>query len=146
MQTSTSDDKKPRIRSRKSSTKLADDVPTTKQTKVRRQRQAHSLVEKRYREQLNAKIQELHRTLQRAQFGNTSQPSLEQDDDPEADDDDRASLKVKKAAVLEEAMNYVHSTEMELRRKDEEIEKLKERVTLMENWIRTAGMGQQNMM
>jgi len=68
------------------------------------------------------------------------------DDDDDADDLDSRSSKVKKSDVLIEAMNYVHSVEVELRRKDEEITQLNDRIKMMENWMRTGSMGQRGMM
>lgn len=68
------------------------------------------------------------------------------DDDDDADDLDSRSSKVKKSDVLIEAMNYVHSVEVELRRKDEEIAQLNDRIKMMENWMRTGSMGQRGMM
>ncbi|KAK5943146.1 hypothetical protein PMZ80_004152 [Knufia obscura] len=156
LQTPPADDEKVKAtRTRRTITKSAttDDVPLSKQTKKSRARQAHSLVERKYRENLNAKIQELHVTLQKTHFGkpcshtssrhHTHSPDEDEDD---ADDLDSRSSKVKKSDVLIEAMNYVHSTEMELRRKDEEISQLHDRIKMMETWMRTGSMGQRGMM
>ena len=70
-----------------------------------------------------------------------------EDDEDDAEDVDGRSSKIKKSDVLIEAMNYVHSVEIELRRKDEEINQLTDRIKMMENWMRTGSMvGQRNMM
>jgi len=150
--TITETDKKSRARGRppankgtNSSSEVKDETPVGKQAKKSRARQAHSLVERKYRENLNAKIQELHQTLQRVQSGKsgvqcTASHSRTDDEDGENDDMDRASLRVKKSDVLIEAMNYVHTTELEMRRKDEEIQKLNDRIKLMESWIQNGAI------
>lgn len=92
---------------------------------------------------------ELYQTLKRAQLNPTgSQTHLPQDGDLDADDmdDEQAAAKVKKSDVLVAAMSYVQNTQAELRRKDEEIERLNERIQLMENWIRSSQSGHQHMM
>jgi len=153
---SVEEEKKVRVTRTRRTAKSAttDEVPLSKQTKKTRARQAHSLVERKYRENLNAKIQELHQTLQKTQFGkpcshvSSSRGNVNSmdDDDDDADDLDSRSSKVKKSDVLIEAMNYVHSVEVELRRKDEEITQLNDRIKMMENWMRTGSMGQRGMM
>ncbi|KAK5090617.1 hypothetical protein LTR05_000792 [Lithohypha guttulata] len=137
------DDKKGRVRARKSSTKLTsgtkDEPSTSKQTKKSRQRVAHSLVEKKYRENLNAKIMELYSTLKRAQHG------IDQTDEADIDDmdDDRAP---KKSEVLVLAMSWIQTAESDLRRKDAEIERLNERLKMMEGWMRSSGVTQRMVM
>jgi len=151
----TDDDKKVRVTRTRRSTKSAttDEMPLNKQTKKTRARQAHSLVERKYRENLNAKIQELHQTLQKTHYGKTCSHTSSRnhtqspdDDDDDLDDMDSRSSKVKKSDVLIEAMNYVHTTENELRRKDGEIQQLNDRIAMMESWMRTGTIGQRNMM
>lgn len=123
--------------SKNSTSSIKDD---SKQVRKSRARQAHSQVERRYRENLNAKIQDLHRTLQTAQHRkpDTTQRIEEHEDDSDEEDQEpeKTSSKVKKSDVLVEAISYVQTTELEMRRKDEEIERLNEKVKLMENWIR----------
>lgn len=151
------DAKRPQPKPRRSTTKvntsdIKDETPITKQTKKTRARQAHSLVERKYRENLNAKIQELHQLLQRTHLNRSNQQDVNRssiqthhhhhhDDVTDQDDcddnaDDRASSKVKKSDVLIEAMNYVHSTEAEMVRMRDEIRQLNDRIQMMENWMR----------
>lgn len=153
------EDKKASLRARRSSagrstTEPKQDASVSKQSKKSRARQAHSLVERKYRENLNAKIQELHQTLQKVQSHHSPVPlrtaslhargpAVVGDDDADIEEDDMLEptpAKVKKSDVLVEAMNYVHATESEMRRKDEEIERLNERVKMMESWIRNGPM------
>jgi hypothetical protein len=50
--------------------------------------------------------------------------------------DTEKSYKVKKSDVLVEAMDYVHATERELHRMQEEITQLKSHIRTMEGWMR----------
>lgn len=169
---------KPQPKPRRSTTKLINNntttesikeeaAPPTKQTnKKTRARQAHSLVERKYRENLNAKIQELHQLLHKTHLSKSttitnnqhqqdprrSSSSLhyQNDDiptdvDPDTYDPDdvsgisnsnSSSLKVKKSDVLTEAMSYVHSSEAEMARMRDEIRRLNDRIAMMENWMR----------
>ena len=67
------------------------------------------------------------------------------DEDDDDDDEDRSSTKVKKSDVLIEAMNYVHAAESEMRRKDDEIQKLNDRVKMMEKWFQNGPLDLRNM-
>jgi len=185
----TEDTKKPQPKPRRSTTKLSNNntnptdlikeetqPPLKQTTKKTRARQAHSLVERKYRENLNAKIQELHQLLHSRttthlsksttvttqhqdprrsssslHYQNTNNDDIISTDiDPDSYDPDdvingngsssgTGSLKVKKSDVLIEAMNYVHSTEAEMARMREEIRRLNERISMMENWMRKGG-------
>lgn len=63
--------------------------------------------------------------------------------------DTEKSYKVKKSDVLVEAMDYVHATERELHRMQEEINQLKSHIRTIEGWVRpehmNARMVQHNM-
>ncbi|KAJ9607656.1 hypothetical protein H2200_007734 [Cladophialophora chaetospira] len=96
-----------------------------------RAKQAHSLVERKYRENLNAKITQLHSTLQNSHYG----PRIGEDGN-EQRDDLPASSKVRKSDVLTEAMNYVNQTEVEMRHMENEIVRLAERVRVLEKLVR----------
>lgn len=125
-----------------------EDGTSLKQTKKTRARQAHSLVERKYREGLNNRINQLFELLQQARASRSGLPpqtSGVQDEDADTDDDTQSrtsSLKVKKSDVLIEAMNYVHATQRELKQKDEQIQQLQERIKMMENWIRGGSSSQ----
>ncbi|EXJ71444.1 uncharacterized protein A1O5_05252 [Cladophialophora psammophila CBS 110553] len=117
-----------------------DEQMTTKSTAPskadakQRAKQAHSLVERKYRENLNAKISQLHNTLQASHYG----PKV--GDDGEAEAANSASglppPKVRKSDVLTEAMNYVNQTEVEMRHMENEIHRLTERVRVLEKLVR----------
>ncbi|KIW13414.1 hypothetical protein PV08_08602 [Exophiala spinifera] len=96
-----------------------------------RAKQAHSLVERKYRENLNAKIAQLHNTLQSSHYG----PRANEDGDSDAPAAVPAN-KVRKSDVLTEAMNYVNQTEVEMRHMENEIQRLGERVRVLEKLVR----------
>ncbi|KAI1616217.1 hypothetical protein EDD36DRAFT_415121 [Exophiala viscosa] len=96
-----------------------------------RAKQAHSLVERKYRENLNAKIAQLHVTLQSTHYG----PKNGEADEEEAPAPVPAN-KVRKSDVLTEAMNYVNQTEVEMRHMDNEIQRLSDRVRALEKLVR----------
>ncbi|KAL6251233.1 hypothetical protein RBB50_001441 [Rhinocladiella similis] len=96
-----------------------------------RAKQAHSLVERKYRENLNAKIAQLHTTLQSSHYG----PKANEDGDSDVPTAVPAN-KVRKSDVLTEAMNYVNQTEVEMRHMENEIQRLGERVRVLEKLVR----------
>lgn len=96
-----------------------------------RAKQAHSLVERKYRENLNAKIAQLHNTLQATHYG----PKNGEEGDSDVPSAVPAS-KVRKSDVLTEAMNYVNQTEVEMRHMDNEIQRLSDRVRALEKLVR----------
>ncbi|ETI21819.1 hypothetical protein G647_05888 [Cladophialophora carrionii CBS 160.54] len=114
--------------------------PTTKSTAPskadakQRAKQAHSLVERKYRENLNAKITQLHSTLQNSHYG----PRVGEDGEREDMVSNHAlpAAKVRKSDVLTEAMNYVNQTEVEMRHMENEIHRLSERVRVLEKLVR----------
>jgi len=119
---------------------------TKKQTKKRQARQAHSLVERRYRDNLNINFQTLHYTLQKADTVKTATEVLylhsrnsSQDDESKQDDTDKvdqASSRLKKSDILIEAMNYIEVTEIGQRRRDKKIQELKSRIKMMETLLK----------
>ncbi|EXJ59225.1 hypothetical protein A1O7_06657 [Cladophialophora yegresii CBS 114405] len=100
-----------------------------------RAKQAHSLVERKYRENLNAKIMQLHSTLQNSHYG----PRVGEDgehEDSMVSNNGPPAAKVRKSDVLTEAMNYVNQTEVEMRHMENEIYRLSERVRVLEKLVR----------
>jgi hypothetical protein len=96
-------------------------------------RKAHSLVERRYRENLNGSITKLHQTLlSTKRFGHTAP---EDQDDP-SDEQQQPSSKLRKSDIMLQAVDYVHQTEVELRHMTDEIELLTTRVKQLERLIK----------
>jgi hypothetical protein len=90
-------------------------------------KKAHSLAEKRYRENLNAKTAELHRALQGVQM------FPERDSDNTSDvKRDRGSSQARKIEVLTGAIDYVHQSQLELRHMTDDINRLTARVKALE--------------
>lgn len=100
-----------------------------------RAKQAHSLVERKYRENLNAKIAQLHNTLQSSHYG-PKVAENDDSDDPNSNVTPTNASKVRKSDVLTEAMNYVNQTEVEMRHMETEINRLSERVRVLEKLVR----------
>ena len=116
-----------------------------KQTKKRQARQAHSLVERRYRDNLNVQFQALHYTLQKADIVEAATEVLylhsrnsSQDDESKLDNTDevdQAPSRLKKSDILIEAMNYIQATEIGQTRRDKKIQELTSRMKMMETLL-----------
>lgn len=85
-------------------------------------KKAHSAVERRYRENLNSKILDLHRTLLATEFGSRSS---DVEDVKPLDLGNEEWSKIRKSDVLVNAMTYVHQSEIEMRHMSEEIRRLR---------------------
>jgi hypothetical protein len=85
-------------------------------------KRAHSAVERRYRENLNSKITDLHRTLLATEFGSWSS-NVEDVKLLDLKKDEWG--KIRKSDVLVNAMAYVHQSEIEMRHMSEEIRRLR---------------------
>ena len=96
-------------------------------------KKAHSLVERRYRENLNGNIAQLHLALLKTKRVCDGTPE-DQDDDWE--EPRQALSKVRKSDVMLEAVDYVHQTEVELRHMANEIEVLTARVRQLEKLVK----------
>jgi hypothetical protein len=111
------------------------DPPLSKSDAKQRAKQAHSLVEKKYRENLNAQISLLHTTLVNSRYGPRfigSDATNETDGHPNTN----INANPKKSDVLGEALDYVNHTEVEMRHMEAEILRLTERVQMLEKLVR----------
>jgi hypothetical protein len=97
---------------RKRSCNLSED----KATSQIQAKKAHSAVERRYRENLNSKIMDLHHTLLATEFGSWSSG---------VENIKEEWGKTRKSDVLVNAMTYVHQSEIEMRHMSEEIRQLR---------------------
>ncbi len=101
-----------------------------------RAKAAHSLVEKKYRENLNTQLAMLHTTIQNAYYGpRRAEAEPEFDFDTEIDPYSlpvNGSTKFRKSEVLSDAMNYINQTEVEMRHMENEIQRLTDRVRTLE--------------
>ncbi|RMZ90845.1 hypothetical protein DV736_g1932, partial [Chaetothyriales sp. CBS 134916] len=109
-----------------------------------RAKQAHSLVEKKYRENLNAKLLQLHDTLRVAQYGPKRYRDLENDNDSDEFASNNNSTntnassngKFRKGEVLDDALDYVNQTEVEMRHMENEIHRLADLVGILERRLK----------
>jgi hypothetical protein len=161
MSSSSSEDRKPTLPATRrppstSRTTTTDRGPITKLDKKQRAKQAHSLVEKKYRENLNTKLSTLYTTLQNAQYGprrftdpenNSSDVDFVDDDaydgggGPQSQTqnskrDAGLPAKFRKSEVLDDAMAYVNQTEVEMRHMEAELARLGERVRSLEKLVK----------
>lgn len=97
-----------------------------------RAKQAHSVVERRYRDNLNGKIMQLHRALVTTDAFSRSTGLPNQDF--YASREHRG--KVRKSDVMTDAMNYVHQSEVEIRHMTDEIARLSDRVVALEKLVK----------
>ncbi|KAJ9618593.1 uncharacterized protein PV06_00746 [Exophiala oligosperma] len=97
-----------------------------------RAKQAHSVVERRYRDNLNGKITQLHRALVATEATSrlTGMPSQ----DFYSSREHRG--KVRKSDVMTDAMNYIHQSEVEIRHMTDEVARLNERVRTLEKLVK----------
>jgi hypothetical protein len=86
-----------------------------------RAKQAHSVVERRYRENLNGKIMDLHRTLLATEFSSW----FSGDENVKLLDLKEEWSKIRKSDVLVNAMTYIHQSEIQMRHMSEEIRRLR---------------------
>jgi Helix-loop-helix DNA-binding domain len=92
-------------------------------------KKAHSLVERRYRENLNSNITQLHLTLMKTKRMGSNRPS---DQHENSEEQQQGSPRMCKSDIMLEAVAYVHQTEVELRHMANEIELLTTRVRQLE--------------
>ena len=112
----------------------ANELPShnkkSSQTKQNNAKQAHSLVEKRYRENLNTKIVELQKALS---------SSFDAPPSPE-------SSQVKKSEVLQIAIDYVNQSQLEMRHMTDDVNRLNARVKQLEKLVKCEDCGLSNVL
>ncbi|KIW65179.1 hypothetical protein PV04_07460 [Phialophora macrospora] len=126
--------KKPRKRGRKPSVDNDEEAQA-------RAKQAHSIVERRYRDNLNGKIMQLQRTLSSiaANPNRAADYFLEGDEISQQQQQKQHSdqrTRIRKSDVMTDAVNYVHQSEVQMRHMENEISRLTERVRTLEKLVR----------
>lgn len=91
----------------------------------------HSLVERRYRERLNKKLEELGDSLRQVQL-----PLSSEETSRSSRTTSEGHSKRKKSDVLSDAMSYIHTSEVEMRHLTNEVTYLNERVKLLEKRVK----------
>ena len=113
----------------------AKDKAQSRVTAKQRAKAAHSLVEKKYRENLNTQLAMLHTTIKNAYYGPQRAGDVHPEFEFDAEDDPcsrSTNAKFRKSEVLSDAMNYVNQTEVEMRHMENEVQRLSERVRMLE--------------
>jgi len=104
-------------------TKVVQDDDDDDDAALQKAKQAHSVIERRYRDNLNGKLVQLHHLLSEVSApgiltrGSIGSSFLAQ----------QPHGKLRKPEILNNAIHYVHQTEVELRHMSDEIDRLKER-------------------
>jgi len=99
---------------------------------ARAAKSSHSLVERKYRENLNSRISDLHRTLLATEGGGSDPDGTS----PTGTSPTELSPKVKKGDVLSDAMKYVKQAEVQKRNMSDEIQFLRSRVRMLEKLVK----------
>lgn len=92
-------------------------------------RSSHSIVERKYRDNLNTRITELDQTLYDIRYPDRQSSKLDTNEHPQ---------KMSKAEVLNEAMRYVRQAELDRKSRMKEIDFLRLRVTGLEKLVNCA--------
>ncbi|OQV10371.1 Helix-loop-helix DNA-binding domain-containing protein [Cladophialophora immunda] len=92
---------------------------------------AHSMIERRYRDNLNRKMMQLHRDLLAAETSPTS-PASEFNTSPTGP---TLSGRVRKSDIMSRAINYIHQSEVEIRHLDDEIKRLQDQVGIFQKLV-----------
>jgi hypothetical protein len=129
--TSTMEDPVNQMESTKTNT--LNDEPDSKTRAARRSKQAHSLVERKYRENINSKIAQLNRELQRAHAASEGGGAKSNHDKNTSQE---LSNQARKGGVLADAISYINQTEVEMRHMADEIKFLKKRVADLEKLVK----------
>ncbi|EXJ68158.1 uncharacterized protein A1O5_08773 [Cladophialophora psammophila CBS 110553] len=92
---------------------------------------AHSVIERRYRDNLNGKMMQLHRVLLAAETSPTS-PASQFNTSPTSP---TLSGRVRKSDIMSRAINYIHQSEVEIRHLDDEIKRLQDQVGIFQKLV-----------
>ncbi|KIW93636.1 uncharacterized protein Z519_06241 [Cladophialophora bantiana CBS 173.52] len=100
-------------------------------------KQAHTEIERRYRNNLNAKMWQLHRTLE----GSSRMSSSSDDSDsPRQSEEQRRRQQqqqqpARKSDILSNALQYINESELEMRHMTDEIFRLKSRLAVLQRMV-----------
>ncbi|KIW24360.1 hypothetical protein, variant [Cladophialophora immunda] len=92
---------------------------------------AHSVIERRYRDNLNRKMMQLHRDLLAVETSPTS-PASQFNTSPTGQ---TLSSRVRKSDIMSRAINYVHQSDVEIRHLDGEIKRLQDQVSVFQKLV-----------
>jgi hypothetical protein len=139
-------DEKPRKRSRNPRRTCAGSRPSSLDTAAVGEidNRAHTLVERRYREGLKVKLELLEEALSQVQ---QPLPSQEAQGSQECvvDGPKPEGAKRTKSDVLHDATSYIYQAEVDLRHLSDEIQRLNDRVRLLEKLVKCEDCKQKSM-
>ncbi|KIX02218.1 uncharacterized protein Z518_08157 [Rhinocladiella mackenziei CBS 650.93] len=127
------DEKQPRsTRSRGRKTQPHSHFSSADDSATLRAKHNHSVVERRYRDNLNGKITQLHRTL----LATEANPHLANYKSQILAPFQDGASRVRKYDIMTKAINYVHQSEVEIRHMTDEIRHLQERIYGLEKLVK----------
>ncbi|KAF2746243.1 hypothetical protein M011DRAFT_404683 [Sporormia fimetaria CBS 119925] len=129
----------PNSKKRKSTSEESDDGPASKKEKQPVKKTAHNMIEKRYRTNLNDKINALREAVPSLRVMLRQNGGQEDEDEPEDLEGLTPAHKLNKATVLTKATEYIRHLEKRNKRMHDEILQLKGR---LESYERMAITGQ----
>ncbi|KAJ9606748.1 bHLH/Zip transcription factor [Cladophialophora chaetospira] len=98
--------------------------PSDSDSALRKAKHAHSVIERRYRDNLNGKMMQLHRVLSVVEAGQSLRSTGAVLDDSET----KVSSKVRKSDIMTRAIGYIQKSEIQLKWLGEELVRLREQV------------------
>lgn len=93
---------------------------------------AHSIIERRYRDNLNGKMMLLHRVLLDAEKNDLFRLK----DASPGDQGHVATSRVRKSDIMTRAINYIHQSEAQLRHMSDQINRLQEQVRIYQKLVK----------
>ncbi|OAP55453.1 hypothetical protein AYL99_10426 [Fonsecaea erecta] len=104
-------------------------------------KQTHSAIERKYRNNLNAKMWQLHRTLEGTSWmSSTSTTTTSSDDNSDAPPQRQGEQQPpRKSDILSNALQYIDESELEMRHMSDEIQRLTSRLAALQRLVRCGG-------
>ncbi|KIW74378.1 hypothetical protein Z517_12318 [Fonsecaea pedrosoi CBS 271.37] len=113
-------------------------------------KQTHSAIERKYRNNLNAKMWQLHRTLEGTSRMSSSGSSANNSDDSDSSpqwgesqsqsqSQQREQPQPRKSDILSNALQYINESELEMRHMSDEIVRLQNQLAVLQRMVRCEG-------
>ncbi|KIX92324.1 uncharacterized protein Z520_11932 [Fonsecaea multimorphosa CBS 102226] len=126
-----------RISKSKRTTSSSSDSEDIERTTLAKQ--THSEIERKYRNNLNAKMLQLHRTLESTSRMSSSSSSSSSSDDSDSSQQAQPEQQPRKSDILSNALQYIDESELEMRHMSDEILRLKNRLVVLQRMVRCEG-------
>ncbi|EXJ69641.1 uncharacterized protein A1O5_07677 [Cladophialophora psammophila CBS 110553] len=98
-------------------------------------KQTHTEIERRYRNNLNAKMWQLQRTLEGTSRMSSSSSSSSDDSDSPQQSEQQQQQPPRKSDILSNALQYINESELEMRHMTDEIFRLKSRLAVLQQMV-----------